>query len=325
MRSSSSGGDHGARGGEGLRWDGMGQAFDGGRGVKFRARARTRAKTCDVPSDPAQRSEWRDRPRRQDPGATPMPDLAVLPLEPKTAAALRGLCTATLTTVLLKKGLRNVWLRGTRPLQGRAARGWSAARSRCASCRRAKTWPRRRPGARRSPPARAIEAMPAGCIAVVGAMGVTDAGIFGDILCARMHKRGVAGAGHRRRGARRGRRARHRPAGLVPGRGGAALGGRPDLRGLAGADRLRRRGGVPQRRDRRRRRRRGADPGGAARRGGRRGRRAGAARGLDHGAGRRPVPPCPACTRPTPRTRRATRQPAARLAEGPSTPVAAAH
>jgi regulator of RNase E activity RraA len=38
----------------------------------------------------------------------------------------------------------------------------------------------------------AIEAMPAGCIAVVDAMGVTDAGIFGDILCARMQKRGVA-------------------------------------------------------------------------------------------------------------------------------------
>jgi regulator of RNase E activity RraA len=34
--------------------------------------------------------------------------------------------------------------------------------------------------------------MPAGCIAVVDAMGVSDAGIFGDILCARMAKRGVA-------------------------------------------------------------------------------------------------------------------------------------
>ena len=39
----------------------------------------------------------------------------------------------------------------------------------------------------------AIEAMPEGCIAVVDALGVTDAGIFGDILCARMKKRGVAG------------------------------------------------------------------------------------------------------------------------------------
>jgi len=39
----------------------------------------------------------------------------------------------------------------------------------------------------------AIEAMPEGCITVVDAMGVTDAGIFGDILCARMAKKGVAG------------------------------------------------------------------------------------------------------------------------------------
>jgi regulator of RNase E activity RraA len=38
----------------------------------------------------------------------------------------------------------------------------------------------------------AIEAMPEGCIAVVGALGCTNAGIFGDILCARMQKRGVA-------------------------------------------------------------------------------------------------------------------------------------
>jgi regulator of RNase E activity RraA len=39
----------------------------------------------------------------------------------------------------------------------------------------------------------AIEDMPAGCVAVVDAMGITDAGIFGDILCARMVKRGVSG------------------------------------------------------------------------------------------------------------------------------------
>jgi len=38
----------------------------------------------------------------------------------------------------------------------------------------------------------AIEAMPEGCIAVVDAMGNKDAGIFGDILCTRMKKRGVA-------------------------------------------------------------------------------------------------------------------------------------
>jgi regulator of RNase E activity RraA len=35
--------------------------------------------------------------------------------------------------------------------------------------------------------------MPEGSIAVADAMGVNHAGIFGDILCARMAKRGVAG------------------------------------------------------------------------------------------------------------------------------------
>jgi regulator of RNase E activity RraA len=34
--------------------------------------------------------------------------------------------------------------------------------------------------------------MPEGCVAVVDAAGVPDAGIFGDILCARMARRGVA-------------------------------------------------------------------------------------------------------------------------------------
>ena len=38
-----------------------------------------------------------------------------------TIAALSSVTTATLTTVLLKKGLRNVWMRGTRPLRRPAA------------------------------------------------------------------------------------------------------------------------------------------------------------------------------------------------------------
>jgi regulator of RNase E activity RraA len=37
----------------------------------------------------------------------------------------------------------------------------------------------------------AIEDMPEGCIAIADAMGVTNSGIFGDILCMRMVKRGV--------------------------------------------------------------------------------------------------------------------------------------
>jgi regulator of RNase E activity RraA len=39
----------------------------------------------------------------------------------------------------------------------------------------------------------AIEEMPEGCVVVVDSGGIVDSGIFGDILCARMVKRGVAG------------------------------------------------------------------------------------------------------------------------------------
>ena len=97
--------------------------------------------------------------------------------------ALKPVSTATITTVLLKHGLRRVWMRGTRPIRsgqpriiGRAftlrfipARedlatpaSWSSPRSTRA----------------------AIEDMPPGCVVVADAMGVMDAGIFGDILCA---------------------------------------------------------------------------------------------------------------------------------------------
>ncbi|MDE2457222.1 MAG: ribonuclease activity regulator RraA [Burkholderiales bacterium] len=115
----------------------------------------------------------------------------VLPLDPTVAAALRGVCTATLTTVLLKKGLRNVWMRGAPPLApglprqvGRAfTLRFVPAREDLAT---PASW-----GAPISTRA-AIEAMPEGVIAVVGALGVTDAGCFGDILCARMVRRGVA-------------------------------------------------------------------------------------------------------------------------------------
>ena len=38
-------------------------------------------------------------------------------LDPQVVSLLSQVTTATLTTLLLKKGLRNVWLRGTRPLR----------------------------------------------------------------------------------------------------------------------------------------------------------------------------------------------------------------
>ena len=111
--------------------------------------------------------------------------------DPELVRQLAGVSTATLTTVLLKKGLRNVWLRGTRPLaQGQARQIGRAFTLRFVPAREDLATPASwgSPISTRA----AIEAMPAGCIAVVGAMGVTDAGIFGDILCARMRQRGVA-------------------------------------------------------------------------------------------------------------------------------------
>jgi regulator of RNase E activity RraA len=113
-------------------------------------------------------------------------------LDEKMLDALRGVTTATITTILLKKGLRNVWMRGTRPVRpeqprlvGRAfTLRFIPAREDLAT---PESWSS--PKSTRA----AIEAMPPGCIVVADAMGVTHAGIFGDILCARIKKRGVAG------------------------------------------------------------------------------------------------------------------------------------
>jgi regulator of RNase E activity RraA len=112
-------------------------------------------------------------------------------LDEKTTATLSGITTATLTTVLLKKGLRNVWLRGPKPLRaGQKRLVGPAFTLRFVPAREDLATPESwsSPISTRA----AIEAMPAGCITVVDAMGITDAGIFGDILCARMKIRGVA-------------------------------------------------------------------------------------------------------------------------------------
>ena len=111
-------------------------------------------------------------------------------LDKKAIETLQRVSTATLTTVLLKKGLRNIWMRGAKPLRpGQARLVGPAFTLRFVPAREDLATPASwsSPISTRT----AIEAMPEGCIAVVDAMGITDAGIFGDILCARMAKRGV--------------------------------------------------------------------------------------------------------------------------------------
>ena len=112
-------------------------------------------------------------------------------LDPQIAAALKTVSTATITTVLLKKGLRNVWMRGPKPLRTRLPRLVGRAFTmRFVPVREDLATPESWASPRST--RAAIEDMPAGVITVIDAMGVTDAGVFGDILCARMAKRGVA-------------------------------------------------------------------------------------------------------------------------------------
>jgi regulator of RNase E activity RraA len=114
--------------------------------------------------------------------------------------ALRRVSTATITTVLIKKGIRRAWMSGPKPLQSKALDGQTSggvervvgpaftlrfvpAREDLAT---PESWAK--PISTRA----AIEAMPEACVAVADAMGVTGAGIFGDILTMRMVRRGVA-------------------------------------------------------------------------------------------------------------------------------------
>lgn len=103
---------------------------------------------------------------------------------------LSKVTTATITTMLLKKGIRRCWMNGPKPLATHGLRligpaftlRFVPAREDLAT---PESWAA--PISTRA----AIEDMPEGVIAVADAIGVPSAGIFGDILCARMKKRNV--------------------------------------------------------------------------------------------------------------------------------------
>src|SRR5262244_1366407 len=91
---------------------------------------------------------------------------------------LRHVTTATITTMLLKKGIRRCWMDGPKPLVPGGERligpaftlRFIPAREDLAT---PESWAK--PISTRA----AIEAMPEGVIAVADAVGVTTAGIFG--------------------------------------------------------------------------------------------------------------------------------------------------
>jgi regulator of RNase E activity RraA len=113
------------------------------------------------------------------------------PPSPATFDILRKVTTATVTTMLLKKGIRRCWMNGPKPLvRGGPRLIGPAFTLRFVPAREDLATPESwaKPISTRG----AVEAMPEGAIVVADAMGITTAGIFGDILCARMHKRNVA-------------------------------------------------------------------------------------------------------------------------------------
>jgi regulator of RNase E activity RraA len=102
---------------------------------------------------------------------------------------LRHVTTATITTVLLQKGIRRSWMSGPTPLHGGERIVGPAFTLRFVPVREDLATPESwgKPISTRA----AIEDMPQGCVVVADAMGVTGAGIFGDILTMRMVRRGV--------------------------------------------------------------------------------------------------------------------------------------
>src|SRR4030088_3054392 len=108
----------------------------------------------------------------------------------KAFEILRHVTTATITTMLLKKGIRHCWIKGAMPfVPGGPRLVGPAFTLRFVPVREDLATPESwaKPVSTRG----AIEAMPAGCIAVAYALGVTSAGIFGDILTMRMARRDV--------------------------------------------------------------------------------------------------------------------------------------
>jgi regulator of RNase E activity RraA len=103
---------------------------------------------------------------------------------------LRRVTTGTITTMLLKKGIRRCWMEGPMPMvEGGGRLVGPAFTLRFVPVREDLATPESwsKPISTRG----AIEEMPEGCIAVADAMGVTSAGIFGDILTMRMMRRNV--------------------------------------------------------------------------------------------------------------------------------------
>ncbi|MBA0050659.1 dimethylmenaquinone methyltransferase [Streptomyces sp. AJS327] len=116
------------------------------------------------------------------------------PLDESVRGTLLRVGSATVANVLLKRGLRNVLMTGVRPLApGQPAMVGPAYTLRFIPAREdldSMATYRRDDNLHR----RAIEECPPGAVLVIDAFGSTAASSMGDLMAARLHHRGVAGA-----------------------------------------------------------------------------------------------------------------------------------
>ncbi len=114
-------------------------------------------------------------------------------LDASVAEQLRQVSTATLTMVLLKRGVRTSWLCGVKPLETMTGRVVGPAFTiRFVPGREDLSQPE---SYARSPSFRdAIEAAPSGSVVVIDGRGNTIGATLGDILVARLAKKGVVAA-----------------------------------------------------------------------------------------------------------------------------------
>ena len=115
------------------------------------------------------------------------------PLDAKIVERLRDVSTATLTMVLIKQGVRTSWLRGPVPLEPVVNRVVGPAFTiRFVPGREDLSGPE---SYARSPSFRdAIEAAPAGSVVVIDGCGNPCGATLGDILVARLARKGVVAA-----------------------------------------------------------------------------------------------------------------------------------
>jgi regulator of RNase E activity RraA len=114
-------------------------------------------------------------------------------MDPATLSRLAAVSTATVTTVLLKHGFRNLFLQGVRPLNPAAPRMVGPAYT-------LRTIPAREDLDRMEafrdpahPQRRGVEECPPGAVFVIDSRGDARAASAGGILVTRLHRRGVAG------------------------------------------------------------------------------------------------------------------------------------